>query len=48
MQRPWRRIIESEVRAAPDRGKFTDFPPVVRRVETAFPTAQDLRTDAAR
>ena len=39
---------DHRVRAVPDGDKFVDFPPVVRRVATAFLTAQDVQTDAAR
>ena len=36
------------VRAAPDGGKLTDFPSLVRREMTAFPTTPDAGTDATR
>ena len=36
---------DRRVQAAPDRGKFTAFPPVVRRAPTAVPMAQDVRED---
>lgn len=39
---------DRRARAAPDGGKFTAFPPVVRRAPTAVPTAQDVRVDAER
>ncbi len=39
---------DRRVRAAPDGGKFTAFPPVVRRAPTAVPTAQDVRVDTER
>ncbi len=39
---------DRRVRAAPDGGKFTAFPPVVRRAPTAVPTAQDVRVDMER
>jgi hypothetical protein len=39
---------EDDFVAAPDRGKFTAFPPVVGRAPTAFPTPQDVRLDAER
>ena len=37
---------DRRVRAAPDGGKFTAFPPVVCRAAVAVPTAQDVRVDA--
>jgi hypothetical protein len=33
------------VQAVRGGGKFTAFPPVVRRAPTAVPTAQDIRVD---
>ncbi len=39
---------DRRVRAMPDGGRFTAFPPVVRRAATAVPTAQDVRLDAER
>jgi hypothetical protein len=45
---PLTQPICRRVRAAPDGGKFTAFPPVVRRAPTAVPTAQDVRLDAER
>ncbi len=45
---PLTQPICHQVRAAPDGGKFTAFPPLVRRAPTAVPTAQDVRLDAER
>jgi hypothetical protein len=40
--------VDRLVRAAPDGGKLTAFPPLVRREMTAFPTTPDAGTDATR
>ncbi len=45
---PLTQPICRQVQGAPDGGKFTAFPPVVRRARTAVPTAQDVRLDAER
>ena len=42
------RAADRRVRAAPDGGKLTAFPPVVRRAPTAVPTAQDVWVDTER
>ncbi len=39
---------DCRVQAAPDRGKLTDFPPLVQWDLTAFLTIADAGTDAAR
>jgi hypothetical protein len=39
--------VDCRVRAAPDGGKLTDFPPLVQLDLTAFLTTADAGTDAA-
>jgi hypothetical protein len=40
--------VDCRVRAVPDGGRLSAFPPMVRRAPTAVPTAQDVWVDAER